>query len=77
MGAKAVFAESGRLSFGSQSYDFGKVHQGEPVTFDFPFKNVGAEEVIVEGVFAACGCITVNKLVGQIFYPGDSGFLKV
>jgi Protein of unknown function (DUF1573) len=42
-------------------HDFGKIKQGVPVTYDFVFKNIGKEPVVIESATASCGCTTPIK----------------
>jgi Protein of unknown function (DUF1573) len=40
------------------NYDFGKIVQGKPVTYDFIITNTGTEPLKLEDVHASCGCTT-------------------
>ncbi|HET9055212.1 MAG TPA: DUF1573 domain-containing protein [Chitinophagaceae bacterium] len=40
------------------SYDFGKIVQGKPVTYDFIITNTGTESLKLNDVHASCGCTT-------------------
>jgi len=39
----------------------GKIKQGVPVTYDFAFKNVSKQPVVIESATASCGCTTPVK----------------
>ena len=58
------------------AYDFGKVTDGEVVTFSYRFKNTGNNPLIVSNATASCGC-TVPEKPEQPILPGETGFIKV
>jgi hypothetical protein len=46
------------VKFNELKYDFGKLKQGVPATYDFEFKNVSNKPIVVENASATCGCTT-------------------
>ena len=58
------------------SYNFGKVSEGEIVSYNYRFKNTGSKPLIVTNVSASCGC-TVPEKPEQPIQPGETGFIKV
>ena len=46
------------VKFNELKYDFGKIKQGVPTTFDFEFKNITDKPLVVESASASCGCTT-------------------
>jgi LEA14-like dessication related protein len=58
------------------SYNFGKVTEGEIVTFNFRFKNTGTKPLIVTNANASCGC-TVPERPEAPIEPGEESFIKV
>ena len=46
------------VKFHELKYDFGKLKQGVPATFDFEFKNISDKPLVVETASASCGCTT-------------------
>lgn len=60
----------------SESHDFGKIKQGEPVTYVFELKNISDKPVVVESTSASCGCTTPEKPTEPIL-PGAVGKVKV
>jgi hypothetical protein len=46
------------VKFNELKYDFGKIKQGVPTTFDFEFKNVTDKPLVIENASASCGCTT-------------------
>src|SRR5262245_24769727 len=49
-----------------EKHDFGKIKQGNPVTFAFEIKNVSKKAVVVENTYSSCGCTTPDKIVEPI-----------
>lgn len=72
---KTVAANS-RYNFLQSEYDFGKIAQGRPVTFDFKWVNTGKDAVQIRDVQAACGC-TTPEWVKDPVKPGDTATIKV
>src|SRR5687767_9689807 len=48
------------IKFEEEVFDFGKITQGEVVSHDFKFKNIGNTNLIISGASGSCGC-TVPK----------------
>src|SRR5690606_20450709 len=73
-----VFTESGApiMKFQEEVYDFGKVKDGEKVSYDFSFKNEGNTPLIIKDATATCGC-TVPEWPKQPVAPGESGKISV
>ena len=57
-------------------YDFGTITEGEKVTFNFRFKNIGQKALIIVSTPASCGC-TVPEKPEQPIPAGETGFIKV
>ncbi len=49
------------VKFTETKHDFGKIKQGVPVTYDFAFKNISSQPVVIESAIATCGCTTPVK----------------
>ncbi len=58
------------------TYNFGKVTDGEIVTYNYRFVNTGKKPLIVTNASASCGC-TVPEKPEKPIEPGDTGFIKV
>lgn len=73
--AESAVPEEG-LSFKEDTYDFGRIPQGKPVTHTFVFTNKGKVPLSLNNVHASCGCTTPvwNK---EMIQPGDSGKITV
>jgi len=64
------------LTFAEESYDFGKIKQGESIHYDFKFKNTGKTPLIISNAVATCGC-TVPEPPKDPVLPGAEGVIKV
>jgi len=57
-------------------YNFGKIAEGENVTYNFRFKNSGTKPMVITNTSASCGC-TVPEKPERPILPGETGFIKV
>jgi len=73
---KQQMANMPEIQFETLSYNFGKVIQGEMLSYTFHFKNVGKSNLLVSGVEASCGCTTSTPPRAPI-KPGEKGEIKV
>ena len=64
------------LHFIEDSYDFGKIPQGKPVTHTFVFVNKGKLPLSLNNVHASCGC-TTPVWSRETVQPGDSAKIVV
>ena len=64
------------ITFETNEYDFGKVLQGERLSYTFKFTNTGKSNLIIDGANSSCGCTTSTPPKAPI-KPGESGELKV
>jgi hypothetical protein len=64
------------LKFEVESYDFGKIIQGEIVNYEFKFANTGKSPLVISNATASCGC-TVPEWPKKPVLPGESGVIKV
>ena len=64
------------IAFDKQEHDFGKLIQGEKVTYNFKFKNTGKTDLLISQVHSSCGC-TVPDFPEEPIEPGKSGMIKV
>lgn len=73
--APVATGEVAVATFDSQTYDFGKIKQGVPVTHEFKFTNTGKVPMIITNVQASCGCTTPDWTKNPV-PPGGQGFIK-
>jgi hypothetical protein len=64
------------IKFEQDMHDFGKVIQGEKVTYSFKFTNTGRADLLISSASASCGC-TVPEYPGMPIRPNEQGVVKV
>ena len=64
------------IQFDKTEFDFGKILQGEVVTYTFHFTNTGNAPLIITSVDKSCGC-TVSEYPRQPIEPGKTGEIKI
>lgn len=64
------------FTFEETEHDFGRLYEGETVSFSFKFKNSGKSDLIIAEVSTSCGC-TVPSYDKAPIRPGESGTIKV
>ena len=65
-----------KIEFEKDFHDFGKIIQGEKVTFAFKFKNTGKSLLLISNVSTSCGC-TVTDYPKEPVKPGGSAKIDV
>lgn len=65
-----------KIEFEKDFHDFGKIIQGEKVTFAFKFKNTGKSLLLISSVSTSCGC-TVSDYPKEPIMSGGSGKIDV
>lgn len=65
-----------QISFTTIEHDFGKLIQGEKVSYIFKFTNTGEAPLLISKVSASCGC-TASKYPKDPIAPGEEGKLEV
>lgn len=64
------------ITFDKNTYDFGKIKEGEKVSYQFKFVNKGTEPLIISEATASCGC-TVPEYSKDPIAPGKTGQINV
>ena len=64
------------IKFDKDIYDFGKIMQGDKVSYAFIFKNTGKVPLIISNATATCGC-TVPNWPKEPIKPGANGKIDV
>jgi hypothetical protein len=59
-----------------ETYDFGKIKQGTPVTTYFTITNTSDKPITIENAWAGCGC-TTPEFSKEPIAPGATSKLKV
>ena len=65
-----------KMHFSEKIYDYGFIMQGDTVTHDFYFKNVGSADLVITNVKPSCGC-TVPIFPKEPIPPGQEGKISV
>jgi hypothetical protein len=65
-----------KIEFEKIVHDFGDMKQGEKVSYNFRFKNVGKGPLYISHASASCGC-TVPKFPTKPIMPGESDYIEV
>ena len=66
----------GKFKFEKEVHDFGIVSEGDMAIYEFVFKNIGDEPIIMTNVRASCGCTTPFFTKDPVM-PGQEGKIKV
>ena len=61
-----------KFEFEKNEHDFGKVIEGEKVSYTFVYKNVGKSDLVIFQAKASCGC-TVPNYSKYPIEPGETG----
>jgi len=64
------------FKFEKEVYDFGEIKEGEKVTYDFKFKNIGNGPLIISSATATCGC-TIPEYPKEPVALGAEGLIRV
>ena len=69
-------ADAAAFKFVKESFDFGQITDGEKVSYDFKFTNIGKSPLIITSATATCGC-TVPDYPKEPVVPGAEGVIRV
>ncbi len=64
------------IKFEEEVHDFGKITQGEKISFAFRFKNIGSKNLIISGASGSCGC-TIPNYPKEPIAAGGEGKIDV
>lgn len=67
---------AGKFKFNEETHDFGEIPEGPVAEYDFEFKNVGKEPIVIQEAHGSCGC-TVPKWPQEPILPGKKGVIHV
>ncbi len=65
-----------KFSFTEEIHDFGRIIQGEKVSYSFKFKNVGKSELVISNAKGSCGC-TIADYPKTPISPNGEGSIDV
>jgi hypothetical protein len=64
------------IKFDKTMQHLGFVHKGDTLKFEYPFKNIGNQPLVVSETKVECGCTQVGK-PSQPIDPGKQGVIKI
>jgi hypothetical protein len=64
------------IKFDESEHDFGRILEGETVSYEFAFTNTGKSDLLIADVSTSCGC-TVPSYPKAPLRPGEKGIVKV
>lgn len=64
------------MAFNEEKHEFGKIIQGEKVSYSFIFKNTGGSDLIISSAQGSCGC-TVPTYPKDPVKPGQEAKIDV
>jgi hypothetical protein len=65
-----------QIVFNEYQHEFGKVDEGEKLSYTFTFENKGTSDLIILSASTTCGC-TVPKYDTKPIPPGSGGKIEV
>lgn len=69
-------AKTTSMVFNKKEHNFGDINQGDKVSYNYTFKNTGANDLIISSAQGSCGC-TVPEYPKTPIKPGKSATMKV
>ncbi|MBP8034485.1 MAG: DUF1573 domain-containing protein [Bacteroidia bacterium] len=69
-------ADLPEIKFEEETHDFGRITQGEKVTYAFKFKNTGGANLIISAANGSCGC-TIPAYPKKPILPGEEAEVDV
>lgn len=69
-------AQVAKIEFEKLEHDFGKIREGEKVSYRFKFKNAGEYPLQIRDVKPGCGCTTPDWTKAPV-PPGGEGYIEV
>ncbi len=75
-GTQTTPTEIAQIAFETMEHDFGKIREGEKVTYRFKFKNTGKIPLKITDVKPSCGC-TASDYTKEPVPPGGEGYVEV
>jgi hypothetical protein len=68
--------KAGKFKFEQTTHDYGNIPEGPPAVYDFKFKNVGKQPIVITDAHGSCGCTTATWPHDPIL-PKKSGVIHV
>jgi len=64
------------MTFTEEKHDFGRITQGEKVSYSFMFKNTGGSDLVISSAQGSCGC-TVPSFPHTAIKPNETSKVDV
>lgn len=64
------------MTFDCDMHDFGRLTEGESISYSFHFRNTGKADLVIASCNASCGCTVADYPHGRIS-PGGEGYVTV
>jgi hypothetical protein len=64
------------IVFNEEEHNFGKITQGEKVSYSFVFKNTGGSDLVISSAQGSCGC-TIPSFPKEAIKSGQEGKIDV
>ena len=64
------------IIFDQEMHDFGRLTEGESISYSFHFRNQGKADLVISSCNASCGCTVADYPRGRIA-PGHDGYITV
>ncbi len=65
-----------QMVFDADLHDFGRISEGESISYSFHFTNKGNGDLVISGCHASCGCTVADYPKGRIA-PGEEGYVTI
>jgi hypothetical protein len=69
-------ANAPAMKFETEAHDFGKIKEGDKVTYEYKYTNTGKSPLIIKEAYATCGC-TTPEVAKEPIQPGQASSVKV
>lgn len=73
---KAPVGSAPVMTFNEEKHDFGKITQGEKVSYSFVFRNTGGSDLVISSAQGSCGC-TIPSYPKETIKPGQESKVDV
>ncbi len=64
------------MTFEKDVHDFGRLSEGEKISYSFKFTNTGKSDLVISQVTSGCGC-TIADFPKDIIKPKQNGYITV
>jgi hypothetical protein len=71
----ADLSQMAKMEFEQETFDMGKMKEGEEISQSFKFKNTGKSPLVISDAKGSCGC-TVPEWPRAPIAPGESGEIR-